>query len=147
MAAPPRRQIGLVDPAQAWEEMGASGALLVDVRTRAEWTFVGLPELAEPGRMALIEWTGFPDMTPNPAFLDAVERAAEETEARRVFFLCRSGHRSHDAATAAQARFDSRGRDAQCFNVLEGFEGDLDDEGRRGRLNGWKARGLPWRQG
>lgn len=146
MAASPRTTIGLVDPQEAWDALGAEGALLIDVRTRAEWTFVGLPDTPEPGRLALIEWKRFPDMAPNAGFLSALDTAATEAGAERFYFLCRSGVRSHDAAVTALAHFAETGRAAECFNVLEGFEGDLDGDGRRGGLNGWKARGLPWRQ-
>ncbi len=150
MAASPRTSIGLADPSEAWsalaEDAAGGGALLVDVRTRAEWTYVGLPDVPGDRGLALIEWRSFPDMAPNPGFLPTLAQAVAETGARRVYFLCRSGVRSHDAAVAAQSHFAEAGRDVTCFNVLEGFEGDLDAEGRRGRANGWKARGLPWRQ-
>ena len=138
--------IGLVDPAEAWDALADPRSLLVDVRTRAEWTFVGLPDSPDPRRLVLLEWLGFPGMAPNPRFLDDLTKAVAETGAESVYFLCRSGGRSHDAALAARSAVEAAGRPVACFNVLEGFEGDLDGEGRRGRVNGWKARGLPWRQ-
>ena len=109
-------------------------AKLIDVRTRAEWTYVGKPQGA-----AEIEWQSFPDMAVNPKFLDELAHAAP-TDAP-VFFLCRSGVRSHHAAAAAHAAGWER-----AFNVLEGFEGDIDDSGKRNRVNGWRFRGLPWSQ-
>jgi rhodanese-related sulfurtransferase len=140
--------IGLSRPGEVWEALSADpSALLVDVRTRAEWTFVGLPDLSPLGRETLcVEWLTFPAMAPNPAFADTVARRVEETGARAVYFLCRSGARSQAAAETMQARFDAEERSVRCVNVIEGFEGDLDPDSRRGRLNGWKAQGLPWRQ-
>lgn len=148
MADATRGEIGVNRPGEVWEALSADpSALLVDVRTRAEWVFVGLPDLSPLGRETLcVEWLSFPSMAPNPTFAETVARAVEETGARSAFFICRSGARSQAAAEALQARFDAEGRAVRCVNVLEGFEGDLDSEGRRGRLNGWKAQGLPWRQ-
>lgn len=126
---------GAVTPDEAVALLGANpDAKLVDVRTRAEWTYVGRPENAVE-----IEWQTFPDMTVNPQFLDELERAAAKESP--VFFICRSGARSHHAAIAAQ----NAGWKA-AFNVLEGFEGDLDDRQKRNRVNGWRFRGLPWSQ-
>jgi rhodanese-related sulfurtransferase len=121
--------------------------LLVDVRTRAEWAFVGAADLGRAaGRQVFIEWQGFPSTGPNPGFADALEAAVAETGADTVFFICRSGGRSMAAAVAAAERFAAKGRAVRCVNVAEGFEGDLDVEGHRGTSGGWKARGLPWRQ-
>lgn len=111
------------------------GAVLVDVRTQAEWTFVG--GVADAVQ---IEWKSFPGMQPNPAFITQLQ--AQVPGQAHVLFLCRSGARSHDAAVAATAAGFSH-----CYNILEGFEGDRDAHGQRGRLNGWQAAGLPWNQG
>lgn len=148
MTDDPRSGIGLADPSRTWEALSEGGVrLLVDVRTRAEWTFVGLPDLGSlDAPLACVEWLSFPDMRPNPHFMETLARAVEETGAEEAYFICRSGARSQSAAEAAQARFGSEGRPLRCFNVVEGFEGDLDPDGRRGRVTGWKARGLPWRQ-
>lgn len=110
-------------------------AVLVDVRTQAEWSFVG----GVPGAVC-IEWKSFPGMLPNPDFLAQLK--ARVPGDALVLFLCRSGARSHDAAVAATAAGYAR-----CYNVLEGFEGDRDADGHRGALNGWQAAGLPWQQG
>lgn len=148
MAASHRDGIGLATPDDAHAAATSDpGALLVDVRTRAEWTFVGAPDLSAAGRpVAMIEWLGFPEMRPNPAFFEMLDRAVAEAGASALYFICRSGARSQSAAEAAYERYAAEGREIACFNVVEGFEGDLDAEGRRGRLNGWKARDLPWRQ-
>jgi rhodanese-related sulfurtransferase len=116
-------------------------AVLVDVRTRAEWSYVGGPDLSSIGRdVVRIEWVGFGDGTPNPDFLPALERAGA-ARATHVLFLCRSGVRSAAAADAATAAGWRR-----ASNVADGFEGPLDAAGHRGAAAGWKASGLPWRQ-
>jgi len=113
----------------------APGAKLIDVRTRAEWDFVG----KVPGSL-LIEWQTYPNSQPNPAFLD--DLTAQTEKHAIVMFLCRSGARSHAAAAAAgQIGYD------HSYNILQGFEGDKDAQGHRASLGGWKFAGLPWVQG
>ena len=133
---------GDLSPREAWELLEQEhDAVLVDVRTRAEWSYVGIPELADLGRHALlIEWTTFPEGRRNPDFVAQLEEAGALPEAP-VIFLCRSGQRSIGAAEAATAAGFGR-----AYNVLEGFEGPLDGERHRGAAAGWKAAGLPWRQ-
>ncbi len=121
-------------------------AVLVDVRTRPEWTFVGLPDLAGLGREpVLVEWQTFPDSRANAAFVEQLVAQLDQLGADReteLFFICRSGARSRLAAQAArQVGYQ------KCHNVAEGFEGPLDPDNRqRGRMGGWKAAGLPWSQ-
>ena len=116
-------------------------AVLIDVRTVPEWQFVGIPDLSDAGKDALfIEWQHYPEMKINEAFVEEV-RAKGVTEDQPVFLLCRSGVRSKAAAkavTAAGFRY--------CYNILEGFEGDKDDRGRRGNVGGWRYHDLPWKQ-
>ncbi len=133
------REIG-VD--RLWETLRSDpDAVLVDVRTRAEWTFVGVPDLSELGRKPLlVEWQDYPRMETNPAFVETVGAAVRDRNAP-LFLLCRSGARSRAAAAALAAAGHAR-----CFNVTEGFEGPPDPRGRRGGVSGWKARGLPWTQ-
>lgn len=140
--------IGAVTPDVAFDALQSDPAtMLVDVRTRAEWAFVGAADLTAFGRQqCFIEWLGFPAMAPNTGFLDALDREVNASGARAVYFICRSGARSHDAAVAAAEHFGAKGQAVACINVLEGFEGPLDAQGHRGTLSGWKARGLPWRQ-
>ena len=115
-------------------------AVLVDVRTRAEWAYVGTPDLSPLGREAvLVEWQAFPQGL-NPDFAGDLERAGVPKDAP-VAFLCRSGVRSKAAAEAAT----SAGW-AAAYNILDGFEGPPDADGHRGRRAGWKVAGLPWRQ-
>jgi rhodanese-related sulfurtransferase len=116
-------------------------ARLIDVRTTAEWNFVGVPDLAELGReAALVEWQMFPSMQVNPGFVAQAGQGAAN-KAAPVLFLCRSGARSRAAAVAM-----TKAGYAKAYNVAGGFEGDLDGERHRGAKNGWKAAGLPWKQ-
>ncbi len=133
---------GDVAPATAWKILSENrDAVLIDVRTRAEWNYVGLPELASIGKQpALLEWQVFPSMQPNPEFVSALGSACADKDAP-LLFLCRSGARSAAAAKAMTAAGYST-----CLNVADGFEGPLDANGKRGSAAGWKATGLPWRQ-
>lgn len=120
--------------AQALREQNPA-AVLVDVRTQAELDWVG----GIPGAVHL-EWNTYPGGARNPRFAEQLQQAVPARDAP-VMFLCRSGARSHGAASLAA----SLGyRDA--YNVLEGFEGDRDAAGHRATVGGWKHTGLPWRQ-
>ncbi|MBA2588681.1 MAG: rhodanese-like domain-containing protein [Alphaproteobacteria bacterium] len=134
---------GDVSASEAWERLQAEPkAQLVDVRTMAEWNFVGLPDLSPLGRQVhCIEWQAFPTGARNPGFVIEAGQVLADPSAP-VMLLCRSGARSRAAAIAlTEAGF------TQAFNIAGGFEGDADDEGHRGNTNGWKAENLPWRQG
>ncbi|MGI9338049.1 MAG: rhodanese-like domain-containing protein [Gammaproteobacteria bacterium] len=126
---------GALLPAEAAELLAAdSGAKLIDVRTVPELVYVGrVPDAAA------IEWQSWPDMAQNPHFLTLLERVANKESP--ALFLCRSGARSHyAAAAAAQAGWQL------AVNVLEGFEGGINGDNRRGFCGGWRFRGLPWEQ-
>jgi rhodanese-related sulfurtransferase len=127
---------GELTPREAFDLLRlAPGAKIVDVRTRAEWDWVGrVPEAVE------IEWNQYPGGVRNPNFLAELKRQID-TEAL-VMFLCRSGVRSIGAATAASAAGYTN-----CYNILEGFEGDKDASGHRNTVGGWRMAGLPWLQG
>jgi rhodanese-related sulfurtransferase len=128
---------GALTPLEAYALIAANPkAHLVDVRTRAEWDYVG----RVPGS-TLIEWNTYPSGARNPAFLDQLQGSTEDRQTP-VLFICRSGQRSDSAARVAAAAGY-----AMAFNVLEGFEGAKDDEGHRGTLGGWRKAGLPWIQG
>lgn len=133
---------GDVTPATAWKILNErADAVLIDVRTRAEWNYVGLPDLETLAKKpALIEWQTFPTMQLNPEFVATLSSALPDKEAP-LLFLCRSGVRSAAAAKAITAAGYST-----CFNVADGFEGPLDAKAKRGEAGGWKAAGLPWRQ-
>ena len=108
-------------------------ARLVDVRSRAEFDFVG----RVPGSVE-IEWKSYPGMQPNANFMQQLSQSVPEDAV--LLFMCRSGGRSHEAALAAvNAGFEA-------YNVLEGFEGDRDASGHRNTVGGWRAAGLPWVQ-
>lgn len=126
---------GALTPEEAYELMrSAPGAKLVDVRTRAEIDWVG----RVPGAVE-IEWLNYPGMKQNPNFMAALEQQVSKESL--IMFLCRSAHRSHGAAmVATQAGY------ADCYNILEGFEGDKNPNNQRNALNGWRASGLPWEQ-
>jgi rhodanese-related sulfurtransferase len=131
-----------VSPRAAWQELAQDeSAMLVDCRTDAEWNFVGIPDLSEFQKQAvLIPWQVYPSMQVNGAFAEHLRRAGATPETK-LFFICRSGARSLAAGQAAQAAgFPS------AFNVADGFEGPVDAEGHRGTVAGWKADGLPWLQ-
>ena len=122
---------GDVSPQLAWQWIEAGQAVLVDVRTDAEREWVGFV----PGAMALA-WKQWPGMAMNPQF----DAGVQELKGRKLLMLCRSGVRS----IAAAKRATELG--AEAYNILEGFEGDPDDQAHRGHRGGWKFRGLPWRQ-
>ena len=130
---------GDVTAAEAYEALQTDqAATLVDVRTPAELTHVGMPNLSEINKpVATIPW--FPEMTPDQ--LVAQLGAAGIAKDAPLYFLCRSGARSLNAAVLA-----THGGYQKAFNVSGGFEGPLDDAGHRGDVAGWKAAGLPWRQ-
>jgi rhodanese-related sulfurtransferase len=132
---------------QVWAHLKSDEkAVLIDVRTRAEWAFVGLPDLEGIGkRVVTVEWQTFPDSRVDPAFavrLSEILDASGVGKNDELFFICRSGGRSRMAAQAMMAAGYAR-----CRNVAEGFEGPLDPSRHRGRQSGWKAAGLPWVQG
>lgn len=132
---------GDITSVEAWKLLNDQPeAVLVDVRTNAEWTFVGVPDLTELGRQVVfIEWNSAGGVR-NERFVDDLLAAGVTPGERPVVFLCRSGNRSIGAAEAATAAGI-----APSYNVSDGFEGGLDQDGHRGR-EGWRAAGLPWRQ-
>ncbi len=132
---------GDVTPAEAYAAVTTSeDAVLVDVRTRAEWAYVGVPLLDDGALPVLVEWQRYPDGSVNDAFVDEL-RAAGVGEGTSIYFVCRSGVRSIAAAEAATAAGLG-----PAYNVLEGFEGPQDAHGHR-TVSGWKVAGLPWKQG
>ena len=120
-------------------------SVLVDVRSRPEWQFVGLPDLSALNKdPVLLEWQSYPAMAVNATFVDALkaELARKNVPADTpLLFLCRSGARSRSAAMAMAAQGHTR-----CYNIAGGFEGPPDQAGHRGMVDGWKALKLPWMQ-
>ena len=126
---------GALYPAEAYEVMqSAPGAKLVDVRSRAELDWIG-----RVANCVEIEWATYPGMKRNPHFIAQLEHRVDKEAL--VIFLCRSGVRSHHAAIAA-----TNAGYSDCYNVLEGFEGEMDAVKHRNSTGGWRAAGLPWEQ-
>ncbi|NQV56359.1 MAG: rhodanese-like domain-containing protein [Rhodospirillales bacterium] len=119
-----------------------SASIVIDVRTDAEWAYVGVTDLSQLSKEQInIAWVTFPGNVKNENFVAEVKAACPDAETT-ILFLCRSGVRSAGAAKAmTEAGYKN------CYNVAEGFEGDKDDAAHRGSKNGWKVRGLAWKQG
>jgi len=137
---------GDISVEEAWSSLRSDpAAVLIDVRTEAEWTFVGVPDLSSIDKQTLlVSWNTFPPNQPQTDFIERLDAALGAQSIGKdapLFFLCRSGQRSQSAAiVATQAGY------AGCFNVVEGFEGPLGPERHRGTKGSWKAEGLPWKQ-
>ncbi len=133
---------GDVSPEETWARLQSDpAAVLIDVRTKPEWGYVGKPDLQALSKSPLmISWQVYPEMTVNPHFADEL-RAKDVAPGQPLFFLCRSGVRSRAAATAMTAAGFG-----PCYNIVGGFEGDMDGAKQRGHVNGWKVAGLAWSQ-
>ena len=132
-----REYEGEVLPSEAFALLTSHpGCTLIDVRTEAEWEWVGrVPD------SVLVQWNIWPGGQSNPQFMTQLQEAVPDLSAP-ILFLCRSGARSLNAATAA-----TRAGYTHCFNILNGFEGDKNPGGQRNLLGGWRFDGLPWIQG
>ena len=133
---------GDITSIEAWKILkNDKSSLLIDVRSEAEWAYVGVADLVSINKeAATIEWKSFPNMTINPNFVNQVQKICISPEVI-IFSLCRSGQRSIATSRAlTEAGFKN------CYNVLEGFEGDKDNKEQRGQSGGWKFYGLPWKQ-
>ena len=133
---------GDVTPIETWEMLkNEADSVLIDVRTEAEWNYVGITDLSGIGKTPLhISWQTYPGMAVNPDFVGQVEEACPDKDAALIF-ICRSGVRSISTAKALTELGYTR-----CYNVLEGFEGDKDDADHRATAGGWKVAELPWKQ-
>lgn len=130
---------GDISPTQAFDRLRENPrAVLIDVRTIAEWNYVGIPAI---DGLVRIEWQTFPAGERNARFVDQITQAGIEKD-QELLFICRSGQRS-----AAAASLLTEAGYTDCYNVAEGFEGDKDGQGHRGTVGGWKFHGLPWVQG
>lgn len=127
---------GDISPKETYEALSADhSAVLIDVRTPAEWTYVGIPLME-----AMIQ-ASWPPPPENPDFAATIKNLGVPLDAP-VYLICRSGIRSARAASELiTAGYKT------CYNVAEGFEGDRDNNGHRGSIGGWKVAGLPWAQG
>lgn len=125
-----------LDPQQAWDLLQSnSDAVLVDVRTKVEHSFVGHPSSA-----ISIPWKEAPDWQVNSQFVAEVKKIVLDRNVP-VLLLCRSGQRSLDAAKALEEAGYQ-----WLINIVDGFEGALDEHKHRGNLGGWRFQSLPWEQ-
>ena len=134
---------GNLSPADTWKRLvDDPRAVLIDVRTPEEWAYVGHADLDDLDReIFYVPWLFYPAMDVNPDFVEQIKKAVNPETDTPMLLLCRSGIRSaYGAHVLSQAGFTA------CYNVVGGFEGDLDDNHRRGSVNGWKVAGLPWDQ-
>ncbi|GIZ50674.1 rhodanese-like domain-containing protein [Noviherbaspirillum aridicola] len=128
---------GALSPTEAFSLLQNNPRVrLVDVRTNAERDWVGRPAIPD-AQHAAVQWSLYPGGTPNPEFLQQLAQVADKDDV--LLFLCRSGVRSRHAAKLA-----TENGYANCFDILEGFEGDKDAEGHRKTVGGWCRAGLPW---
>lgn len=128
---------GAVTPQEAYALLETNpNVTLVDVRTNAERDWVG--RVAIPGTQhAAVQWSLYPGGIPNPEFVTELSHVASKDTV--LLFLCRSGVRSQHAAKRATEEGYT-----QCFDILEGFEGDKDTQAHRKTVAGWCKAGLPW---
>lgn len=147
MGTAPVSGVADIPSSEAWARLEQdNSAVLIDVRTQAEWNFVGVPDLSSLAREPIfLEWQSFPTGAVNQGFAAQLSGLLETTGIDRsqdLFFLCRSGSRSRSAAEAMfGAGFQT------CINISDGFEGPPDADRHRGNVSGWKKSGLPWVQG
>lgn len=128
---------GAVTPQEAYALIESDASVkLVDVRTNAERDWVGRVAIPDTQHVS-VQWSLYPGGTPNPAFVEQLNAVAGKDDV--LLFLCRSGVRSRHAAKLATEHGY-----ANCFDILEGFEGDKDAHGHRKTLGGWCRAGLPW---
>jgi len=154
---------GDISPLYTWDMLRncEHEVVLIDVRTFAEWAWVGYPDISSTGRdMWKIEWLQYPQMTVNPEYLSTLVRKVEinltsigsSGKLLILCFICRSGSRSLHAGMAFVDYFSSKRNGDEVdsgilvYNVSSGFEGRQDDRGHRSCVEGWKFDGLPWIQ-
>jgi rhodanese-related sulfurtransferase len=133
---------GDITPIEAWKMLESDkNVILIDVRSAAEWAYVGVTDLSSLGLEAIkIEWQKFPNMETNPDFINQVKELYPDTNIK-ILSLCRSGQRS----VASSQALTNAGY-SNCYNILEGFEGGVDKDKHRSKSGGWKFDGLPWTQ-
>ena len=135
---------GDVSCADAWQALAQDPrSVLIDVRTQVEWQLIGKPDLSSVEKEHVyLQWLTMQGVNKN--FVAELQAALEERDIPRdapLYFICQSGGRSKMAAMqCTQLGY------TQCFNMFEGFEGDLDEHQHRNSVNGWKVAGLPWTQ-
>ena len=135
---------GDITCAETWQALESdASAVLVDVRTQVEWQLIGTPDLSSLGKEPIyLQWVTMNGINDN--FMDELQAEFEHRGIGKdtpVYFMCQSGGRSKMSAMQCTALGFS-----QCYNVVDGFEGDLDEHQHRNSVNGWKVAGLPWTQ-
>lgn len=130
--------VGAVTPEEAHQLLQHdSKVMLVDVRTNAERDWVGRVVINEQQHHA-VQWSLYPGGTPNPDFITQLQTAVPD-KTSTILFLCRSGVRSrHGAKLATENGYTN------CYDILQGFEGDKDHHGHRKTVGGWCSADLPW---
>jgi len=141
---PESNYAGDITATTAWGTLQSNpAAVLVDVRTEIEWKLIGQPDLSSIAKQPLyLQWVTMAGVNQN-----FVAELKQQLEAHHVptdapiYFMCQSGGRSKMAAMqCAELGY------AACYNIAEGFEGDLDEHKHRNSVSGWKVAGLPWVQ-
>jgi len=134
---------GDLSPQNTWDEVkNNDNCFLVDCRSSAEWSLIGVPNLDSIGKkVVFVEWQIYPTMEKNSKFLQEISESGIDKDSK-IIFLCRSGARSRSAA-----EFLTSHGYKECYNCMEGFEGSHNEFGQRGKQNGWKFADLPWNQG
>ena len=134
--------IQCISSKQCFERLSKeSSSYLVDVRTKPEWLFVGIPDLQSLQKKTIcVSWHVYPNMETNHNFESEILESGINKQ-DNIFLICRSGNRSFNAA----AKLISRGF-TNCFNVKDGFEGEIGPNHQRSTINGWKFNNLPWKQ-
>ena len=118
-----------------------SNSYLIDVRTRPEWTYVGAPDLSSINKNVIfISWQVYPEMGTNKFFENQILESSIKKD-DNLYFICRSGNRSNNAA-----KFLTSLGFSNCINVIDGFEGKINHEGQRALIDGWQFNNLPWKQ-
>jgi rhodanese-related sulfurtransferase len=134
---------GEVSPQESFDYISKNPSIIIDVRTGPEWQFVGIPDLSDtPSRLVTISWKLYPSFVMNPRFIGDLIAETSIAKDTPLFFICRSGGRSLDAAVAVAAEGYY-----YCFNITGGFEGDVNSNRQRSMEHGWKHDNLPWVQG
>ena len=114
---------------------------LIDVRTKPEWIYVGVPDLSSINKKVIfVSWQVYPEMGTNKFFENQILESNIKKD-NNLYFICRSGNRSNNAAEFLASRGFSN-----CFNVIDGFEGNLNQERQRASIDGWQFNNLPWKQ-
>ena len=118
-----------------------SNSYLIDVRTKPEWEFIGVPDLSSLNKKTIfISWHMYPEMKINSSFDNQIIKSNIKKN-DKLFLICRSGRRSfHAAKFLALCGYN------HCYNVTDGFEGDKNTLNQRSTINGWKYNNLPWKQ-